>query len=517
VYKKIKKVLSIRKGGYLMSTRKVFCVILSLSMSLGLCHVTTAKSISTNAAPSSQQTQEEDELKEWNNQIRREKFDIVLPVAMRKNNVDMWIHVMRESIPGRFGEDDDPFGSEDLGSTSGVFVFTDRGGDRIERAVLGRRWGATQRQWGESDYKLVEECGAYDIIHDPVFVKEPLSSPMTEYDFRFKGLREFVEARDPQRIAVNYRENLGPWATTRRLNDGISFTDYRLLTAELGEKYADRLVSSEYVIMDYRITPVPSEIKLLKKFRENELKLVEKAFAGIKPGVTKTSEVGETGDYEVDVVVFRRMSTGQSQRGRSAGWENTVVQGGDIVAAPSQGMFAYVLRKGETEPPPEIQKLWAEYLKIDKILAETIKAGLTPREIIKTYTLKFEEAGIIVRADQMHMVQPKNDFPFYSSGYDPEKTQLSLDCHGKGKGARKRKHDIYLGPRIGSYGPDWIHDIPLSPNHHFVLEYFFYMPSPTSNVDEDQYLFFWDHEQVIATKKGVEYLSRPQKELYLIK
>jgi hypothetical protein len=479
--------------------------------------VATAAPELDDALIAGQKAPTEEELKEWNNQIRREKFDLVLPMAMRKNNVDMWIHVMRESIPARFDYDDDPFGAEDLGSSSGVFVFTDRGGDRIERAVLGRRWGPTQRGWGETDYKLVEECGAYDIIHDPVFVSEPVSSPMTEYDFRFKGLREFVEARDPKRIAVNYRENLGPWPTTRRINDGISLTDYRLLTAELGEKYAKRLVSSEYVIMDYSITPVPSEIKLLKKFRENERELVKKAFAEIKPGVTKTSELGDTGDYEVDVVVFRRMKTGQSQRGRSAGWENTVVQGGDIVAAPSQGMFAYVLRDGETEPPPEIQKLWAEYLKIDKILAETIKAGLTAREIMKTYTKKFEEAGIIVRADQMHMVQPKNNFPVYSSGYDPEKTHLSIDCHGKGKGAGKRKHDIYLGPRIGSYGPDWTHDIPLAPNHHFVLEYFFYMPSPTANANQDQYLFFWNHEQAIATEKGVEYLSRPQKDLILIK
>ena len=39
------------------------------------------------------------------NQIRREKFDLVLPDAMRKNNIDMWIHVMRESIPDRFGSE----------------------------------------------------------------------------------------------------------------------------------------------------------------------------------------------------------------------------------------------------------------------------------------------------------------------------------------------------------------------------------------------------------------------------
>ncbi|MFQ5335194.1 MAG: hypothetical protein ACE5DN_03870, partial [Flavobacteriales bacterium] len=153
-----------------MFTQKVFCVILSLPVFLGLCHVAWAKSLPTDAEMATQQVKEEDNLKEWNNQIRREKFDLVLPEAMRKNNVDMWIHVMRESIR-------DPFGEKDLGSASGVFVFTDRGGDRIERAILGRRWGATQRQRGEEDYKLVEECGAYDIIHDPVFVQEPVSSP----------------------------------------------------------------------------------------------------------------------------------------------------------------------------------------------------------------------------------------------------------------------------------------------------------------------------------------------------
>jgi len=491
-----------------MSIRKVFCVIFSLCMFLGLFNVATAHSIPTDAEMTSQQAQEKYDLKEWNNRIRREKFDIVLPEAMRKNNVDMWIHVMRVAIR-------DPFGAEDLGSTSGVFVFTDRGGDRIERAVLGRRWGATQRERG-AQTKLVEESGAYDIIHDPVFVVEPVSSPMTEYDYRFKGLREFVEARNPKRIAVNYRDNLGTWATSSRTNDGISHIDYLLLTEELGDKYASRLVSSEYVIMDYNITPVPSEIELLKKMREDELELVKKAFAEIEPGVTKTNEVGETGDYEVDVVVFRRMSTGQSQRGRSKGWENTVVQGGDIVAAPSQGMFAYVLRDGETEPPPKIKKLWAEYLKIDKILAETIKAGIPSREIKENYKRRFEEEGVIVRDPQLHMFQPKNNFPVYSAGFDPEKTHLSIDCHGKGKGARERKFDIYLGPRIGSYGPDWTWDIPLKPNHHFVLEYFFYMPSPGPE-GKDQYLFWWDHEQTIATESGVEYLSPPQKELYLIK
>jgi len=488
-----------------MSNQKVLYLMFSLGLFLGPSLKATAEFAIKDAVVPDQKSQEEADIREWNNQIRREKFDMILPMAMRKNNVDMWIHVMRIAIP-------DDFGAEELGSTSGVFVFTDRGGDKIERAVLGRRWGATHREWGEKDYKLVEECGAYDIIDKPIFVKEPLGSPMTEYDFRFKGLREFIEDRDPERIAVNFKLQLGPWETYIDFGgarDGMSHTDYLLLTQEIGEKYASRLVSSEYVIMDYIIHKVPSEINLLKKIRKDNIDRIMKAFASIEPGVTKRRDVRLT--------VFRQTKTGESQRGRSSNFGSDRIERGDIVAAPSQGMYAYVLRKGETEPPPEIQKLWAEYIKIDKVLAETITAGLTPREIKKNYTKKFEELGIIVREDQMHMFTPKNDFPAYVAGYDPEKTHLSIDCHGMMKGARKRPEENYHGPRVSSYGPTWTWDIPLPPNHHFVLEYFFYMPSPTSNEDEDQYLFWWDHEQALATENGVEYLSPPQKELFLIK
>jgi len=478
-----------------MSSRNVFCATLSLFVLAGLFAQVQATA----------QALGQDELKEWNNQIRRDKFDLILPQVMRERNIDMWIHVTREAIP-------DSFGSEELGSTSGVFIFTDRGGERIERAILGRRWGASHRGRVEWETTLVEECGAYDIIGDPVRVQQPVGGPMTEYDYRFKGLREFVLARDPKRIAVNFKHDLGPFITFRGTyagaTDGISLTDYVLLIEELGDEYADRLVSSEYLIMDYIIRKVPSEIKLLKRIRKDRIERVKRAFAEIVPGVTPTRDSG--------VTVFRRMSTGQSQRGRSAGWENTVIQGGDIVGSPSQGMFAYVLREGETEPPPEIKKLWGEYLRIDKILADNIRAGLTAREIIRNYTRKFEEEGIIVRDNQLHMVIPKNNFPVYSAGFDPEKTHLSVDCHGMMKGARARPEENYFGPRVGSLGPDWQKDIPLPPNHHFVLEYFFYMPSPTSNEDEDQYLFWWDHEQAIATERGVEYLSPPQKELYLI-
>jgi hypothetical protein len=450
------------------------------------------------------QAREEAELREWNHRIRREKFDFVLPEVMRKYGVDMWIHVMRESVP-------DPFGAEDLGSTSGVFVFTDRGGDRVERAVLGRRWGDSHagETWRVTwETTLVEESGAYDIVQDPVLVKQPPGGPETEYDYRFQGLREFVEARDPRRIAINFKLELGPYPTTTRVLDGLSHTDYLLLVGEIGEEYASRIVSSERLMMEYIATPVPSEIDLLRKMREDEVARVERAFAEIVPGETRNRDVG--------VTVFRRRGTGISQRGRTPGHENVVIKGGDIVAAPSQGMFAYALREGETEPPEDIRKLWATYLEVDRILAENIKVGLTSREIVRSYTIELEERGIILRDDQLHLFTPRNDFSAYTAGFDPGRTHLNIDCHAMGKGARERKFENYFGPRIGSNGPEWMWDIPLPEYHHFVLEYFIYMPWPSAE-HEDQYLFWWNHEQAIATESGVEYLSPPQEELFLIK
>jgi len=497
-----------------MSIRKLGSLILFLCFFMGFPDSGHSRLGAADAIPAKVSALDADEdsglyrdvykdinMKEWNNRIRREKFDVVLPFVMRKHKIDMWIHVMSTTRP-------DSFGAGELGSTSGLFVFTDRGGDRIERAVLGRRWGINHREDYLAPSRLVEESGVYDIISDPVRVQEPVGGPMTEYDYRFRGLREFVVERDPKCIAVNFLQDLGPSVTETDTEDGISHTDYLLLTKELGPEYAGRLISSEYVLMDFITRTVPSEVQLLKKMREDETLRVKEIFSKIVPGVTKARDVG--------INVFRRRGTRISQRGRTKGYEDPVIEGGDIVAAPSQGMYGYVLRRGETEPPLEIKKLWAEYQKIDKILTSTIKAGMTPHDIIRDYTKNFEAAGIILRDNQLHMVLPKNDYPVYSAGYDPAKTEISVDCHGMRKGARETKEENYFGPRIGSLGPDWMKNIPLPPNHHFVLEYFFYMPAPSKQY-EDQYLFWWDHEQAIATENGVTYLSPLPKELCLIR
>src|SRR5512134_2893108 len=92
-------------------------------------------------------------------QIRLDKFEQMLPRAMRDHGIDMWIVAVKENHR-------EPLWN-DLGrgyvTGVGYYVFSDRGTPRIERAALG-----------PSGY-LIEQSGAYDIFAAadtlPAFVK----------------------------------------------------------------------------------------------------------------------------------------------------------------------------------------------------------------------------------------------------------------------------------------------------------------------------------------------------------
>ena len=164
--------------------------------------------------------------------IRSEKLDLILPGAMRDNNVDMWIHVTRAGDP-------DPLVYE-FGRTSGYLIFTDLG-DRIERAYFG---GA----FGRGAVPNIDVRGSLAI-----------SRAITGYDYGkqdprvWDELTEFVAERDPQTIAVNYSDWLA-------VADGISHTQYLRLEKILGPKYSKRMVSAENVITAFRARRVSREI-----------------------------------------------------------------------------------------------------------------------------------------------------------------------------------------------------------------------------------------------------------------
>ena len=330
---------------------------------------------------------------------------------------------MREGIFHSFGYYIASGFYAELGSNSGVFVFTNRGdGGRIERAVLGRRWRVPESRVQNAN-DVVEESGTYDIIGEAVDRIQIMTehnnpgSPETEYDHRFDGIGEFVAERDPKRIAVNYMEKLGHHVGAPT-NDGISYTDYLLLTKELSNKYVERLVSSEYMMHDYISRPVKSALVMYKKIRKWVDENLEKEFSQIEPGVTKLRDVGATvlekspgdgfntkrgitrrGDRVFQRGDFFRIGHGTEAEYDLRGIEHTW-QFGNIFELKTE--YGYVLRNGEVGPPSQLKKFWAGAMNIRQVLEDNIKVGRTGSETWKILKPKLAEAGFIVNDRQQH-------------------------------------------------------------------------------------------------------------------
>ena len=393
-------------------------------------------------------------------QIRRDKFDHVLPQAMRDHGVDMWIHVIRDRNPDGM--------ARELGGQSGAFVFTDWGGDRIERAILGH---TDESLWEDDSYDIL-------LSGDEGFEGDP----------GWPGvIGEFVAARNPERIAVNF-------SGINALADGISHTDYQILADALGEEYADRIVSAEHVIGDFLAGIVVGQIALAGYYGLITTEVIDEEFAKIEVGVTTLAEI--------DGNVFVRDPDGNENNGNEY-----VLQPGDIITilnGAGEGLFVadlggngYVLREGETELPPHVQKIWSEAMDVREILRANIRIGPTAGETLELLIEKLEEAGYLyIDRDQ------------YDPSLDPTTTQVHLDLHAQGR----RDMDA---PRISPLGADWQRNMRLPLFHSFTLEYMVHMPVPEWGPGKHLYIAF--HDGAIVTPRGIEFPYPPDQGMRIIR
>ncbi|MEM7502473.1 MAG: M24 family metallopeptidase [Pseudomonadota bacterium] len=405
------------------------------------------------------------------NQIRQDKFDLVLPEVMRENDVDMWITVIREGYDDPLTED---FGKGYVGSY-GYYVFTDRGGDRIERAALGI-----------STY-LIEENGAYDIITG---------------DF---DLREFVAARDPQRIALNYAENIGA-------ADGLSYTSYLKLSETLGERYAARFVSAEKLTSDFRSRRVATEIAAFAWAGEMSRNIAERAFSNevITPGKTTLA----------DVAWWMREQQFENGLGTSFGMPSVYITGPDGFVALSndhviqRGDFlaidwgvgylnfftdikrhAYVLQDGETHFPESMQKAFDNGRAVRDILKKNIKAGRTAGETLELLNREINRAGFTVMET------------FNSPTDDPNIIDVIIGCHSVGN----LGHGI--GPSIAWFNPERL-KYTIQPSNLFAIELFAYTAIPEWGGKK---LRIPLEDDAVVTERGVEWLYPVNQRVLLIR
>ncbi len=403
------------------------------------------------------------------NQIRRDKFDLVLPEAMRENGFDMWIVMNREGLADPLTPD---LGGGYVGST-GFYVFTDRG-DRIERAAIGI-----------SGY-LIEESGAYD------------------HFLGADALESFVEERDPKRIAVNMSRAIGA-------ADGLSHSGYQELVERLGPPWSERMIPAEKLVSDFRSRRVASEIAAFAEAGEISREIAERAFSNevIAPGVTTLEDVA----WWMHEETFKRglgLSFGQPSvyitgpNGIEALSNDRIVQRGDLLMLDwgvgflnfytDMKRIAYVLREGETAAPASLVHAFERAAEAREVIKKTIRGGITAAQAEDEVYAALTRAGF----KKIGFNQPTDD---------PASTDVVIGCHSVGNTG----HGI--GPSIAFFNPVRL-GYELRPTNLLSIELFAYTALPE-----------WDGAKVripleddaVLTERGIEWLYPINPGILLIK
>jgi len=400
--------------------------------------------------------------------IRREKFDRILPEAMRENGIDMWIVAMKE---GHYDPLWELLGRGYVGSI-GYYIFTNRGGDRIERAAIG------------IDDHHRAACGAYDIDSTV-------------------ALGRFVAERKPRRIGLDMSEEMG-------LADGLSHTLYTHIVKEVGPEYASRLVSAEKMISDFSSRRVASELVAFGEATEIGRQIAERALSKevITPGMTTLADVawwiqdemlrrGLGSSFEAPSIYI----TGPN--GIEATSNDRIIQRGDLLMIDfgvgylnmwtDQKRIAYVLKPGETGLPASYQRAFDNAVRVRDVIHRTARPGKSAQAMMNELNAAIAAAGFMAMR-----------------GFNEVRVDASVEfiigCHSVGDWG----HGI--GPSMAFFNPGRL-TYEMRPTNLFSIELFAYTPIPEW---QGKKLRIPLEDDAVITARGVEWLSPPIHRIGLI-
>jgi Xaa-Pro aminopeptidase len=405
-------------------------------------------------------------------QIRKDKLDRILPEAMRGNAIDMWIVAMRE---GHADPNAEMLGGGYVGDI-GYYVFTDRGGDRIERASFGVGGAA------------FDQCPLYDIK----------ASPGT--------LRAFVEARAPKRIGINVATEIGT-------ADGLSYSLHERLRETLGTALSARMVPAEKLVSDFRSRHTATEIAAFAKAGEYSRTIAERALSNevIKPGHTTTGDVawwmmeqlhkeGLGNSFGLPSVYI----LGPGERGPVSG--DHVIQPGDLITMDwgvnyllsytDMKRMAYVLKPGENAPPAGVQRAFDKALQVRRMILDVIRPGATAGDALAAVNKRVAETPGFVLA-------PGYDNP----GNDPKVTDVVIGSHSVGDFGHGS------GPSMADFNPLRM-TYQLRPSNFLSVELFVYTVVPE-----------WGSRKIkipleddgVVTERGLEWVYPANSRILLVK
>lgn len=412
----------------------------------------------------------ERDMREW--EVKAAKMRRHLQPTMREHGIDMWIIMSRENDP-------DPaldlFGGYGISGWYGhrnAYVFHDPGGGRpLEAVVFGTHLSGHLERFYD---RIVSYHGSGEGL-----------APL---------LRTYVHEKDPARIAVNR-------SRTITMADGLSVEARRYLVDAIGPTYAERLVSSEPMFIDYVSHRTPAEREIEREASWQTWNILRRAFSSevITPGETTIMDVywWIVDEWKAQDLEFNFPPGISLQRrgveGSLDDVDDPVIRPGDLLhvdfgvrlmgLVTDQQKMAYVLRPGETAPPEGLRELFRQSVRMGEIVAEELRIGRLGHEIKRSARERALSEGI-----------DGNPYPHVQGNW----------VHGAGAWV----------------SPDWperygVHPRqPVRPTEFWSIEY-----SVTGAVPE------WDGQDVrmareedawIDERGGIRFFSGPQERLWLI-
>ncbi|MBI1933146.1 MAG: aminopeptidase P family protein [Ignavibacteriales bacterium] len=380
---------------------------------------------------------------------------------LKEKNIDMWMTFVRET-----GNIKDPMLEMIVGTGAtwhSAFIIT-KEGDTV--AIIGSLEEANMKSVGT--FKT--------IVPYLKSVKADLINILDKYN--------------PNKIALNFSRNSS-------MADGLTHGVYLELIDLLKETpYAERFVSSEEIVAALRGRKSKAEVDLIKDAIKETLIIFDEVTDFIEPGKTEKEvadfvrrKVKERGfDFAWDEEHCPAVFTGPDTAGAHSGPTDRKIQRGHVInmdfGVKKNGYCAdlqrtwYVLKEEETQAPEEVLRGF------NVIKNAIIKSG----DAMKPGKLAWEIDNIA----RSYIVE---------NGYEEYP-------HGLGHQVGRVAHDggAMMGPKWERYGN--LPLLPLELGNVFTIE----PRLPIKN-----YGIATMEEIVWIKENGVEYLSKPQTELYIIK
>jgi len=390
----------------------------------------------------------------------KEKIDQAVKILNEKD-VDMWLTFVRESSTTT-----DPI----LEMIAGI-NFT------WQSALIINRDGDTTAIIGSIE---IDNLKPLDLYKNVIGYVQSIREPLTDY----------LKTKNPQKIAINYSQN-------SVLADGLTYGMFLILQDYLKEiNFENRVTSSEEIISPLRGRKSPAEISIMRDAVKETLRIFDEAGNFIRPGVTEIEiadfikALTKVDGYELawDEDHCPAVFTGPDTQGAHSGPTERKVEKGHLVnidfGIKYNGYCSdlqrtwYVLKDDEDKAPIDVEIGFSVIRDSIQKVADHLKPGVQGCEMDDI------ARNFIVKSGY-------EDFP-----------------HGLGHQVGRNVHDGGAGllPRWERYGKTPF--MKVEESQVYTIE-------PRLKVDG--YGTATIEEEVFITKEGCEFLSKPQKELMLIR